>query len=386
MRREKLIVVALILTLSITSFGQDEQKNIELNGYVSTLTSAIFEKFEEPYMIDNLFHNRLNFKAYLGPKITFAAEVRNRLFLGDMVRYGNNFSGNTADDQGFIDMSWNLVDGHSLFINTTLDRLWLDFNQGKFQARIGRQRINWGQTLVWNPNDIFNAYSYFDFDYVERPGSDAVRLQYYPGSSSAIELAVKADNEDKITAAALYRFNKWSYDIQLLSGILQNDEFVAGFGWSGAFGSVSFRGEGSWFQPFENFSDTTGTGLFTIGADKFFGNNSIVQVQVMVCNNPYDFNNVTSLYSSQDMSVKDLAFSEFSAFASYTYPVTTLFNASASAMWFPDREGFFTGISTDYSAAENIDLTLLWQHFNGVFGSGERKKVNLGFLRIKLSF
>ncbi len=41
-------------------------------------------------MIDNLIHNRLNFKAYLNQKITFAAELRNRFFIGDMVRYGNN--------------------------------------------------------------------------------------------------------------------------------------------------------------------------------------------------------------------------------------------------------------------------------------------------------
>ncbi len=96
---------------------------------------------------------------------------------------------------GWIDMSWNIVDENSFFLNTTIDRLWLDLNFNKFQARIGRQRINWGQTFVWNPNDIFNAYSFFDFDYTERPGSDAIRLQYYPSFSSAIELAAKIDSE-----------------------------------------------------------------------------------------------------------------------------------------------------------------------------------------------
>ena len=93
-----------------------------------------------------------------------------------------------GSDQGFVDLSWNILNEQSFFLNTTIDRLWVDLNYGKFQARIGRQRINWGQTLVWNPNDIFNAYSFFDFDYIERPGSDAVRLQYYPGSSSALKL------------------------------------------------------------------------------------------------------------------------------------------------------------------------------------------------------
>lgn len=383
---KKILIVLLAIGSVSSAFPQEEQKKIDLNGYVSTLTSSIFEKVKDPAIIDNLIHNRLNFKTYLSPKLTFAAESRNRLFIGDMVRLDHSYSDNIASDQGLVDMSWNLVNGHSLFLNTTIDRLWLDFNAGKFQATIGRQRINWGQALVWNPNDIFNAYSYFDFDYTERPGSDAVRLQYYPGSSSAIELAIKANDEEEITAAALYRFNKWSYDIQLLSGILENDEFVAGFGWSGAFGSVSFRGEGTWFHPFESFSDTAGTGMLTIGADKFFGNNSMLQGQVLFCNNPYEFAGVTGLYSSENMSVKDLAFSKFSAFGSYSYPVTPLFTCTASVMWFPDREGYFTGLSADYSAAENIDVTLLWQHFSGKFGTADRTKINLGFLRIKFSF
>ena len=91
-------------------------------------------------------------------------------------------------------MSWNILTEKSFFLNTTIDRLWVDFNYGKLQVRAGRQRINWGQTLIWNPNDIFNAYSFFDFDYIERPGSDAVRVQYYPGSSSSVEAAVKVNS------------------------------------------------------------------------------------------------------------------------------------------------------------------------------------------------
>ena len=104
---------------------------------------------------------------------------------------GHSYSDLIGTDQGWVDLSWNLLDEQSFFLNTTIDRLWVDLNYGKFQARIGRQRINWGQTLVWNPNDIFNVYSFFDFDYVERPGSDAIRLQYYPDSSSALNLQLK---------------------------------------------------------------------------------------------------------------------------------------------------------------------------------------------------
>ncbi len=344
----------------------------------------MFDSLAGHFVNDNLIHNRLNFKGYINENITFAAELRNRLFTGDMVRSGPSYSEQIGSDQGWVDMSWNILNEQSFFLNTTIDRLWMDFNYGKFQARIGRQRINWGQALVWNPNDIFNAYSFFDFDYVERPGSDAVRLQYYPNFSSAFEIAVKADYEDHITTASLFRLNKWGYDIQFLAGYVNSEDLVAGVGWSGAIGPVSFRGEGSWFQSAKRFSDSTGTGIFTIGFDKVFKNNSSAQMQVMYCNNPMEFTSFNSLYSG-NMSTKDLAFSRFSTFGQYSYPVTPLLNMSVSAMWFPDLKGYFAGPSIDYSLAENVDFSLFWQHFESTMNSN-RTRINLGFLRLKYSF
>jgi hypothetical protein len=344
----------------------------------------MFDTLSGPVFYENLLHNRLNFKGYINDKITLAVELRNRLFTGDMVRSYYGYSDMIGTDEGWIDMSWNIVDENSFFLNTTIDRLWFDLNLNKFQARIGRQRINWGQTFVWNPNDIFNAYSFFDFDYVERPGSDAVRLQYYPSSSSAAEVAAKIDSEDDVTAAGLYRFSKWGYDVQVLAGYSNSSDIVAGTGWSGSIGSVSFRGEGSWFQPVKSFNDSTGTGLFTAGADKIFKNSSMLQVQVMYCNKPLELNNFTSFYSG-NLSAKDLAFSKFSAFGQFTWAVNPLVNVSLSAMWFPDLEGYFAGPSIDCSLAENIDFSLLWQHFDAIVG-GFKTRINLGFLRIKYSF
>ncbi len=382
----KLLHISVILvSLNSVLLSQEERKKpFELNGYLTTLQSAMFDTLSGPVIYDNLLHNRLNFKGFIGEKVTIAVELRNRLFTGDMVRFYNDYSDLIETDEGWIDMSWNIADKSSFFLNTTIDRLWFDLNFNKFQATIGRQRINWGQTFVWNPNDIFNAYSFFDFDYIEKPASDAIRLQYYPSFSSAIEIAVKADREDDVTAAALYRFNKWGYDIQFLAGYSNGSDIVAGAGWSGAIGSVSFRGEGTWFRPAESFRDTESVFLVTAGLDKIFEKNSMLQFQVMYCNSPLELNNITSLYS-RNLSAKDLAFSEFSAFGQFIWAINPLINLSFSAMWFPDLDGFFAGPSFDYSIAEKLDFSLLWQHFNAELGDS-RTRMNLAFLRIKYSF
>jgi len=381
---KKILLIFLVAGLIFANANSQENKPVTINGYLSTMQSVMFDSLKGDFANDNLIHNRLNIKLYPGKHTTLAIELRNRIFTGDMVKAGDGYADLIGKDLGLTDMSWNLIKEKSFLINTTIDRLWVDLNYEKFQARIGRQRINWGQTFVWNPNDIFNAYSFFDFDYVERPGSDAIRLQYYPQSSSAIEFAVKADEDKDITAAALYRFNKWNWDIQFLAGYVNGEDYAIGAGWSGSFGTISFRGEASWFQPVRHFSDSTGRGLFTIGFDRVFTNNTMAQIQIMYCNDPLQLSGFNSFYSG-NLSSKDLAFSRFSAFGQFTLPATPLVNVSLSAMWFPDLKGYFTGPSVDFSMAENVDFSFIWQHFKSIMG-GNRTRINMGFLRLKYSF
>jgi hypothetical protein len=104
----------------------------------------------------------------------------------------------------------------------------------------------------------------------------------------------------------------------------------------------------------------------------------------MYSNNPVDISDIIRFYAG-NMSTKELAFSRFSAFGQFSYPVTPLFNASLSAMWFPDLDGYFTGASLDYSLAENFDFSLFWQHFDSRINS-DKKRINVGFLRLKFSF
>ncbi|MBN1387129.1 MAG: hypothetical protein JW965_01695 [Bacteroidales bacterium] len=382
---KRLFVLNILFVLSLViAGGQDKSSPVSLKGYLSNIQSMIFEDLEDDWINDNLLHNRLNIRLYAGTKVTFALELRNRFFTGDMIKLDPTYAGKLAADNGLVDLTTNIFSENSFILNTKIDRLWADITMGPVQLKAGRQRINWGQTFVWNPNDIFNAYSYFDIDYPERPGSDALRLQVYPSYSSTIELAAAINNEEDLTLAGMYRFNKWGYDIQLLAGMVDSEDIVFGAGWSGAIGSTSFRGEISWFQPQDNFSDTTGTGLFTIGFDYGFSGTGMLQLQAMYCNNPLSFNNFDEFYS-ENLSAKDLAFSEFSLFGSVTYPVTPLFNLSLAAIWYPDLDGFYTGPSAEISMADNLDFSFIWQYFNAELND-ERTKMTLVFLRMKYSF
>ena len=275
-----------------------------------------------------------------------------------------------------------------MILATSVDRLNLEYHRGAFSATLGRQRINWGQSFAWNPNDIFNAYSFFDFDYEEKPGSDAIRLQYYPGYTSAIDAAVKIDKDNNITAALLYRFNRWGYDIQVMGGTIDSSDFVIGGGWSGSLGKFGFTGEASYFHPQENFSDTSGVLLATTGINYLFGNNLSISAEVIY--NGYfsrvGLGSFTDLYF-MPMTVKTISFSKFSWFAQVSYPIHPLLTGSLAAMYFPSLgDGYFIMPSIEWSVAPNAGVSLLGQRFRGSFGGGETEKLNLLFLRFRYDF
>ena len=370
--------------------GMTEGSPFELKGYLTNMQSVMFENPDESWIADNLFHNRLNF-FYYGNNLSASLQFRNRLMYGGSFNMFQGYDRLIEQDIGWMDLSWNLLSGNSYVLNSTIDRVWLKYSTGVFEATVGRQRINWGQTFVWNVNDIFNAYSYFDFDYEERPGSDAVRLQFYPNYTSTIEIAAKLDSANKVTAAALYRVNVFSYDIQFLAGVLNEEDYIGGVGWSGNIGGAGFRAEGTYFHPVDKPKDTTGMVMFSAGLDYAFPSTLMLQAEYLYSSNPLSASSgLLDIYAGP-LTVKQLAFAEHSLFAAGSYQITPLFQATLAGMYFPELKGFFAGPSMTYNVLDNVDLSFFLQYFNAenknpASGRITRQQISLLFLRLKWNF
>jgi len=306
MKKAGLYIVLLLFPLFAT--GQKKFSSFEFKGYLSNMQSAMFEDFGKDWIIDGLFHNRLNFYWHGGEQLNASIQFRNRMMYGETLKLIPGYIDNIAKNDGLFDLSYNLISGESYVLNSTIDRIWFQYSTQGFSATVGRQRINWGQTLVWNVNDVFNTYSYFDFDYEERPGADALRLQFYPDYTSTIETAVKIDSAHRVTVAAMYRFNVFSYDIQLLAGLLSEEDYLGGIGWSGNIGGAGFRGEATYFHPKENFSDTSGMFMGSVGLDYTFPNTLMLQGEYLYSSNPYLSTYGFLDYYSGPLTVKQLAF------------------------------------------------------------------------------
>ena len=380
---KQLISIALLLI----SFQVAAQ--FKADGYIGVMPVGYYLDQQDLKMWENVVHNRLNFSYDFSPSVLGVIQFRNRYISGETVRKIVGYSGLIEKDYGFLDLSFNMSSGVSSVLNVTVDRLWLDFYIGKLQVRAGRQRINWGQAMVWNPNDIFNAYSYFDFDYPERPGIDGLRLQLYTGVASQLEGVIKINNARQKTWAARYRFNAGSYDWQFLGGRLNDQEWVTGMGWSGQIGDAAFYGETTVLFP----DDGEQTLISSVGFNYTFKNSLLLQAEGLYSSNLSGeggnfeafIGSQTSLFSGQS-SVRQLSFSKYSLFASAQYPFTPLFSGSFSVMAFPPTKAFYVGPSVEYSIKSNLYLST----FANLFLSESDKTIDIaafqGAFRLKWFF
>ena len=386
------LLVVLLFFLTQNAVSQDsvvekKDRSWSFNGYIKDMQTAIIHQIDEDWVTSNLIHNRLNVKWNISKSFTFCLEERNRFYWGELTQLSPQFKEFIAYDNGLVNMSWNIFEGKSYVLNVAIDRVWLDYTQNNFQITLGRQRINWSQTYVWNPNDIFNTYSWFDFDYEEKPGSDAVRFQYFTSPSSKAEIAVRADKDQKITAAGLYRFNHWRYDFQALAGFYTQSDLVLGLGWAGQIAKGGFKGEMSWFQPLKHFGDTTGVFLSSMEYDYTFRNSIFIQVEGFYNSNATNSSNVLiNQFNPGLLNAKNPFLNGFSMFTSISYPVNPLINISLAGIYNPSNCMYFIIPTISFSLMNNLDLSVLAQSFQSydpaLYGSLQTSV----YIRLKGSF
>ena len=369
---------AFLVVYSTLVIAQDSNKKWRLDGYIKEMISLTALQDVDSLMFDNLIHNRLNVFWYPTEKLTLNMEVRTRMFHGDAVKtipsYGNFIDVNND----FFDFS-HTEDFDQMVFHTMIDRLYLQWNDASWQLKVGRQRINWGVNLAWNPNDIFNAYSLYDFDYEERPGTDALRFQKFIGYAGGYEIAIKiADNRDEFTAAAMYKWNVKGYDLQALGGIMKNN-LTAGVGWAGSIGWVGFKGESSYFYTLKKTDRNAW--LTSLSLDYSLPNSLYFNASVFYNSYATQQGNVLSLNSGYS-DVRSLTPYKWNAFLQVSYTFHPLFSGSLLTLVYPGNSGLFINPMFTFSPLNNFDLDLIGQ----IFLNKNSQNTSLAYLRLKYSF
>jgi hypothetical protein len=360
-------LLTITLALFATNVNAQLSDNIQISGYFQAMPVWINADLPEPFPDDSFWEyrlqNRLNIRWDITSDWTFNWQMRTRFFAGDLVSDIPFYSDFIDVDDGLVNLSWLIAERDSWFLHYIPDRLNLEWDNSDWSVRIGRQRINWGINMITNPNDLFNIYSFYEFDYPERPGADAVRIQHFTGPFSRWDLAISPAREARQTVGALmYGFNRRGYDIQVLGGYFHN-RLAAGGGWAGSIEQTGFKGELMLFTDLEESGGSRQTNVVVaLSADHMFDNSLFLVVEGL-------YNQAGGvdqfILTGETLSADNPSFSRFQLTGHATYPFTPIFQGSLAAIIYPDESAVFLNPSITWSLLQDLDLNLFTQLFIG---------------------
>jgi hypothetical protein len=352
--------------------------SFDYNGYAKYLFSSSNSSLLNDRLNDHLIHSRFNSKWYASDAITTALELRFRAFYGESVEKISSFKEFVQTPRDFVKLDAFLWESEKSLGYLEVDRLWLDWYTRDLQVTVGRQRVAWGTSWVWNPTDLFNPLDILDFDYEERPAADAVRIQYYTGAVTKLDIAYKPAKiaEDQILAG-LWSINNWNYDFNFIAG-MRFKRWLAGFSWAGDILDAGFRGEVLVSQA-PNKPDTNSILIalgeaslssfdqpivsLSLSGDYTFPNTFYIHTEILYNNNGKTAN--TFLYLNEASKLGMLSAGRWSIYQEFAYDITPLIRGTLFGIFNPDDKSFVVIPSFSYSIITNLDAFLLGMFFNG---------------------
>lgn len=384
----KQIICLLSGALMAASAIAQSGLNWDFSGYTQANPVFINANFPAPLGEVNWWEyrlqSRLNIRWTPVDNFQFHAQMRLRFFAGDLVSEIPHYAAGIDTDDGLVKLSFLIADRKSWLMHFQADRLYAQWNKNNWDIRVGRQRVNWGISMITNPNDLFNIYSFYDFDYRERPGSDAVRIQRHFGFSQRLELAISpASNFRKSVAALLYAFHWEDYDFQLISGYYRNRVALGG-GWAGNLKTAGFKGELMYFRDLEENGGSKSSNFVGLLAFDYMFTSGLFVVSEFLFNEKGGREAILLL--AESLSPDNPSFSKYQKTVQLSYPINPLLDALFATIWYPDDRSFFLSPGLNWSVIENLDIQLVGQFFAGGKNSTFGNAANLVTASVRYSY
>lgn len=395
----------LILILSFRPvFGQLSLWNF--GGYAKNMTSYADGQIEW-FPVDvgewqNITQLRLNLFMYPDNNVITSVQVRNLLVYQENSDLLRQFQGELGTGGSYyFDLKYNWLEEDDIYGFSEIDRLYLDWIYNDWEVVFGRQRIAWGTCLVWNPTDLFNPFDILDFDYEERPGADALQVQYYTGPLSQFNVALTPGRTRyDVVYAGRFSTNKWNYDFNFIAGWQLNSLRLA-TSWAGEIFDGGFRGEVLYTNPnieyttididlsipsysyrTEEVSDPYWT--FVLSYDYTFENSFYIHTEYI-----HNGLGTTENAASRRLDIiytGELTPARQSIFQQFAYQITPLLRGDFFIIFNPNDKSWLAAPSLFYSIATNWDFFLLAFPSGGDPGTEYGGFPDQYFARVEYSF
>lgn len=218
--------------------------DMEWSGYYKNIlleSTTLFPQAES-YTLD-LNRLRLQLRGDLTEKINFNIEYDNEILLGNYLDTQQFQLQKQQSTSNYFDLEDDYIDTSDAYARHSLYRAYVTITLADVDLRIGRQRIAWGTALLWNPMDILNPLNPVQLERAERPGVDAILLDWNTQALSRLSLvAAKHNAGDTSSEAIRWRTNFKGVDISAMAGNFREDK-VLGLDFAGQIKQVGIRGE-----------------------------------------------------------------------------------------------------------------------------------------------
>lgn len=336
---------------------------VQVSGYTKSLGVLQAGKTSETIQTTNLWHNRINLKGRPIASFTLALECRNRLFIGEELKE-NTWAAEQLDrDEGIVDLSFVWARRYPLLGHSRIERMYFDWQQNHWELRIGRQRINWGMNLTWNPNDVFNTFNFLDFDYEERAGSDAMKVVYHVNMFHFIEGAFSPSRDkEKMVGALRFGGNSRGYDWQVIAGLYERN-IVVGGGWAGSIVEAGFKGEVSYFQEWTDRRFERIAVSATVAVDYVFRGGWYVMGSVLYNNQAEDRLAGAGALVERRITPRVLMPAKYSVLLQAEKEFNPALSGGVNVLYSPRINLLLISPTIRYAVVNNWEIDLTGQHF-----------------------
>ncbi len=368
--------------------GMQAKDDWQLGGYIKAMPSH-YRVDNQESVTEHLLHNRINLDYQALSNVDLHLGMRNRLFMGSQL--DSNLAELSSQDTGYWDLSKSWQHNDQVF-NTSIDRGYLLWRPNDLHLKVGRFRINWSMNSIWNPNDIFNSYSLYDFDYDEKPGRDALSLSYHLGFATEINLVYSLRQTQHDLVAQDYGMRYLSHyqgwDWQLILAESFNDRVIGG-GFAGQINGAGIRGEISHFssQSSQNIPALEDSYSASIELDYSFSgsSNALASIAALYISKPSEHSvsrgmtqadsiqnahiqtdhiQTAHIQTSRIQTGRELSFTSWSYYLNTSFDITSLTRLSVTGIYYQD-DSYFTSLSLTHSLSDNWLLTGQIQRFDG---------------------
>ncbi len=371
-----------------SSSGYGTNQKLEISGFLKSSNYFRFTDWSTDRVAENILHSNLKFDWKLNSNSSMYMSLHNRFFFGESIQNEESeYANSLQTSNNLVDMNWVFVEDEKSLLHTAIDRLYYQYRGKNSIVRLGKQRIDWSQTIVWNPNDLFNTYSFLNFDYATRSGIDAIygafNLDRYGKSSIHLGYAPQDLISESIYAGR-YRYKSQKNEWQLMVGKVHED-YVLGFGWTTYIRATGFSGELSYFKDQNNIAQNDAF-IGTLASFYEFKSKLVLHYEFNYNSNPQNIEeNFVSIFF-EPLSSKYITFNTYSFAVLGQYPINRYWSIGATGIAYLDTERYYLGAYTKVELPSDISFLVSTQLMNnedeGLLNSGKKYL----FSRIMWSF